>query len=138
MELQELRAELSIKTIEFEQALSAGFPHTELIKIYRRMKELQYELIVAKIKNPLAEHADVSRKQRKNCHPVSGQGMTESAVSHSNENQNIGDAVGQVIENLATPACLPGCQCDHPVQHVEPEPHITEQRRDEQETAPTA
>jgi len=60
MERQEVRAELSIKTIEFEQAMSAGLPHSELIKIYRRMKELQYQLIMENIKDAPAVNAEVT------------------------------------------------------------------------------
>ena len=60
MEHQELRTELSIKSIELEQALSAGLPHTELIKIYRRIKELQYQLIIENIKYAPAVPAEVT------------------------------------------------------------------------------
>lgn len=49
MNLPEIRAELSVKSIELEQALDMGLPHSELIKIYRIIKELQYELIMAGI-----------------------------------------------------------------------------------------
>jgi hypothetical protein len=58
MERQELRAELSIKAIELEQALSAGLPHSELIKIYRRIKELQYQLIMENITDAPAVYAE--------------------------------------------------------------------------------
>jgi hypothetical protein len=60
MELQELRAELSIKSIELEQAMSAGLPHVVLIKIYKRIKELQYQLIMENIKDDPAIHAEVT------------------------------------------------------------------------------
>lgn len=49
MDLPDIRAELSMKSIELEQALDIGLPHSELIKIYRIIKELQYELIMAGI-----------------------------------------------------------------------------------------
>lgn len=49
MNLPEIRAELSVKSIELEQALDIGLPHSELIKIYRTIKVLQYELIMAGI-----------------------------------------------------------------------------------------
>jgi len=50
MELQDIRAELSVTTIEFEQAMEAGLPHSELIKIYKKIKELQYQLIMLQVK----------------------------------------------------------------------------------------
>jgi hypothetical protein len=49
MNLQEIRAELCVKAIEFEQAIAAGLPHRELIKIYKEVKELQYRLIMAAV-----------------------------------------------------------------------------------------
>ena len=49
MNLTDIRAELSMKSIELEQALDMGLPHSELIKIYRKIKELQYKLIMAGI-----------------------------------------------------------------------------------------
>jgi hypothetical protein len=60
MKRQELRAELSVNMIELEQALSAGLPHAELVKIYRRIKELQYQLIMENIKDDPAVHAEVT------------------------------------------------------------------------------
>ena len=50
MELQDIRAELSVTTIEFEQAMEAGLPHSELIKLYKKIKELQYQLIMLQVK----------------------------------------------------------------------------------------
>lgn len=49
MNLHDIRAELSIKAFELEQALNAGLPHSELIKIYRQLKEIQYRLILAQV-----------------------------------------------------------------------------------------
>jgi hypothetical protein len=50
MDTSEIRAELSLTQIEFEQALDAGMPHSELIKIYRKIKELQYQLTMAEVR----------------------------------------------------------------------------------------
>jgi len=58
MKLQEIKAELSVKSIEFEQAMNAGLPHTELIKIYRSIKELQYQLIMEQVKEAPLVHTD--------------------------------------------------------------------------------
>lgn len=49
MTIADLRAELSMRAIEFEQALDKGLPHAELIKIYRDIKELQYKLTVEEV-----------------------------------------------------------------------------------------
>lgn len=49
MELSELKMELSIKCMELEQALDAGIPHSELINIYRELKELHYQLTIAQV-----------------------------------------------------------------------------------------
>ena len=58
MKLQEIKAELSVKSIEFEQAMNAGLPHTELIKIYRSIKELQYQLIMEQVKEASLVHTE--------------------------------------------------------------------------------
>jgi hypothetical protein len=58
MNLQEIKAELSVKSIEFEQAMKAGLPHAELIEIYRNIKQLQYQLIMEQVKEPPVVHTD--------------------------------------------------------------------------------
>jgi hypothetical protein len=50
MSLQEINHELSKKKLEFEHAMEAGLPHSELIQIYNRLKELQYQLAMEQIK----------------------------------------------------------------------------------------
>jgi hypothetical protein len=50
MNLDDLKAELSIKIIQFEQGRDAGLPHSELIQIYRQIKELQYQLLMLQVK----------------------------------------------------------------------------------------
>lgn len=50
MELQDIQAELSVRTIEFEQALHNNLPHSELIKIYKKLKELQYQRLMIEIR----------------------------------------------------------------------------------------
>lgn len=49
MNLDDLKAELSIKCIELEHGINAGLPHSELIKTYRQIKELQYQILMAQI-----------------------------------------------------------------------------------------
>ena len=45
----EIKAELSMRFIELEQAIDLGLPHAQLIKIYREIKELQYQLTIAEL-----------------------------------------------------------------------------------------
>ena len=47
MTIAEIRAELSVRMIEFEQALDKGLSHPKLVEIYRDIKELQYNLTLA-------------------------------------------------------------------------------------------
>lgn len=51
MEIKDLKAELSVKTIEFELALSNGLPHAEIMNIYRQLKELQYQIALSNVKD---------------------------------------------------------------------------------------
>ena len=48
----EIRAELSVKKLEFERARELGLPHSHLILIYRTIKELQYQLAMASLHEP--------------------------------------------------------------------------------------
>lgn len=45
----EIKAELSMRFIELEQAIDLGLQHAQLIKIYREIKELQYQLTIAEL-----------------------------------------------------------------------------------------
>ena len=58
MDLHELKAELSLKTIQLDKALDAGLPHAELIVLYREIKELQYQLLIAQVKEPQLSPAE--------------------------------------------------------------------------------
>ena len=49
MNYRELKDQLRMKTLEFEMAMEAGRPHTELMKFYRELKELQYEILQLEI-----------------------------------------------------------------------------------------
>ena len=51
MSIAEIRAELSIRMVEFDQALDKGLPHPEVMKIYRDIKQLQYSLTMAEAKD---------------------------------------------------------------------------------------
>ena len=45
----ELKQALKAKTVEFETAMEAGQPHSELLKIYKELKELQYMIPYAEV-----------------------------------------------------------------------------------------
>jgi hypothetical protein len=49
MELNELKKVLKDKTIQFEIAMENGQPHSELLKIYKELKELQYQQLKAEL-----------------------------------------------------------------------------------------
>ena len=51
----ELKQALKTKTVEFEEAIEAGRPHSELLKIYKELKELQYMI-------PYAEVSEISER----------------------------------------------------------------------------
>ena len=44
MEKIDLKIAIQAKTIQFENALAKKFPYEELSKIYKELKELQYQL----------------------------------------------------------------------------------------------
>jgi hypothetical protein len=50
MTTQELKVEIGIKSIEFDQALNKGLPHAEIIHLYKQLKELKYQLVMAELK----------------------------------------------------------------------------------------
>jgi hypothetical protein len=50
MESEDIRVEISIKRTEFESALKQGMSQAELKQIYRKLKELQYQLLMAEVK----------------------------------------------------------------------------------------
>ena len=45
MELARLNDAIKTKTIEFENAMELKKPHTELLKIYKEIKELQFKKV---------------------------------------------------------------------------------------------
>lgn len=51
MNIDEIRAELSIKMLELEKALDNGMPYSKIKKIYSEVKELQYRSALAEVKN---------------------------------------------------------------------------------------
>ena len=61
MEFNDICAELNIKMIELERAIDAGMSYSMLKKIYVEIKELQYQCIVAELKNHTtnSERADL-------------------------------------------------------------------------------
>jgi hypothetical protein len=45
----ELKAIIKTKSAELELAMEAGKPHTELLKMYKELKELQYQVFQAQL-----------------------------------------------------------------------------------------
>jgi len=46
---KELKDQLRVKAHEFELAMEAGKPHVELMKSYKELKELQYQILQLEI-----------------------------------------------------------------------------------------
>jgi hypothetical protein len=47
MNARQLKDAIALTTLQFEAATVAGKPHTELMKIYKQLKELKYQLVQA-------------------------------------------------------------------------------------------
>jgi hypothetical protein len=54
-------------------------------------------------------------------------------MPNPDENQDVGNAIGQVVEDFTTAARLSPSERDQAVEHVEPEPQITKKRRDDEQ-----
>ena len=50
MKSNELKTALRTKGLEWETAMETGKPYKELLHIYKEIKELQYQLLVAQMK----------------------------------------------------------------------------------------
>src|SRR4030095_12194561 len=59
--------------------------------------------------------------------------MHPPAVRYADENDNIRNSVWENVQDFAAAARLVGRDRDHSVEHAETEPHITKQRRDNQQ-----
>src|SRR5262245_29465282 len=80
----------------------------------------------------LSEHSDIGRQYRKQRGPISAQYMTKAAMRDADENQNIRNAIGQIIQNFPAPTGFPRRERDHAIEHVEPESQVTESRTQNQ------
>ena len=49
MKPEDIKNAIKAKTAEFEVAMSLGKPHVELRKIYKELKELQFQLVQAEL-----------------------------------------------------------------------------------------
>jgi len=54
MQLNDLRADLSVKMLELEQAIDLGMPYSQIRDIYQAIKELQYQIITTDTSTPAA------------------------------------------------------------------------------------
>jgi hypothetical protein len=57
MKPYELKVTFKTKCAEFESAMEEGKPHCELLKMYKELKELQYQMVQAQL--ALQEPEDV-------------------------------------------------------------------------------
>jgi hypothetical protein len=49
MKPYELKVTFKTKCAEFESAMEEGKPHSELLKMYKELKELQYQMVQAQL-----------------------------------------------------------------------------------------
>ena len=49
MNVQDLREAYQAKRLELEVAMEAGKPHDELRRMYKELKELQYQIVQAEL-----------------------------------------------------------------------------------------
>src|SRR5205823_6690807 len=81
----------------------------------------------------LSEQADVSRDHREDRRPISDERIHQSAVRDADKNDYVRNSIRQIVQNFTALARLACRDRDHSVEHVEPEPQITKQRRNDQE-----
>src|SRR5207249_4434114 len=81
----------------------------------------------------LSEKAYISSEKRGDCRPVTENWIHQSAVGDAYENDDVRNSIRQIVQNFAAPARFTRRDRDHSIEHVEPEPQITKQRRDNQE-----
>lgn len=86
----------------------------------------------------LAEHANVGGQQCHDGGPVAAVERAQAAMGDAGENQHVGEAVGEIVEDFAAPARLVGSDGDHAIKHVEPQAQIAEQRSGDQQPGVTA
>lgn len=55
MELIELKRALTAKTREFEEAMEMGRPRELLLKLYKELKELQFAMVEAELKETVTD-----------------------------------------------------------------------------------
>jgi len=57
MKANELKDAIALKTLEFETAVATGKPNKEVMRLYKQLKELKYQLVIAE--NALSEQKDL-------------------------------------------------------------------------------
>ena len=46
MKARELKDAITLKTLEFETAVATGKPNKEVMRLYKELKELKYQLVI--------------------------------------------------------------------------------------------
>ena len=83
----------------------------------------------------LAKHPHVGRQERENGGPVAEERIQPTAVRNADKNQDVGNAIGQIVQNFSTPARFAGGEGNHTVHHIEPEAQIAEAWRDQEQNS---
>ncbi len=81
----------------------------------------------------LSKHPHVRRQEREDRGPVAEDRIHPAAVRNAGKDQDIRNAIRQIVQDFATPARFAGSEGDHAVEHVAPEAQIAETGREKQE-----
>src|SRR6476620_4246031 len=81
----------------------------------------------------LSEQTYIRGEHRQNCCPISDQRIHQPAVRNPDKNHDVGNAIGQIVQDFTGSARLPRRERYLTVEHVDPEPQITKERRNNEQ-----
>jgi len=58
MKANELKDAITLKTLEFETAVATAKPDKEVMRLYKELKELKYQLVI--VENVLSKQEDLA------------------------------------------------------------------------------
>ncbi len=80
----------------------------------------------------LAKQSNISSEQREDRRPISNERIHPAAVRKAYKNDDVRNAIGQIIQNFPPPGCLSRGYRHHAVEHVQPQSQITKQWPDDE------
>src|SRR6476660_8800410 len=81
----------------------------------------------------LSEQTDVRGEHRENCRPISKQRIHQTAVCNPDKNHDVRNAIGQIVQDFTASTRLLRRERDLTVEHIEPEPQIAKERRNNEQ-----